>query len=31
VDVNYYYGEAPYLGFDRDDEYIAGFDKGHFV
>jgi hypothetical protein len=31
VQYNYYYGLLPFFGFDRDDDYVAGFDKGHFV
>jgi len=28
---NYYYGTTPFFGFDRQDEYIAGFDTGNWV
>lgn len=31
VQINYFYGDLPYFGFDRDDEYVAGFDLGHWV
>ena len=29
--VNIYTGTLPLLGFDRDDDYIAGFDTGHWT
>lgn len=28
--MNYQFGEMPFFGFDSDNDYIAGFDKGHF-
>jgi hypothetical protein len=28
---NFYYGDIPFFGFDRDDDYVAGFDIGHWV
>jgi len=31
VQINYHYGALPYFGFDRDDEYISGFDIGSFA
>jgi hypothetical protein len=31
VSVNYYHGDLPFFGFDREDEYVAGFDLGHWV
>lgn len=31
VQINYTYGEMPYFGFDREDDYIAGFDTGHWT
>lgn len=29
--MNYHYGTMPYFGFDRDDEYVSGFDVGNFA
>jgi hypothetical protein len=31
VQINYYYGTMPFFGFDRQDDYIAGFDTGNWV
>lgn len=31
VKINYYYGTTPFFGFDRQDDYIAGFDTGNWV
>lgn len=31
VEYNIYYSDLPFFGFDRDDEYIAGFDTGNWV
>jgi hypothetical protein len=28
IQINYEFGEMPFFGFDTDDEFIAGFDKG---
>jgi len=27
----YYYGDLPYFGFDRDDDFVSGYDKGHWA
>ena len=31
VQYNYYYGDLPFFGFDRDDEYVSGFDIGKWT
>jgi hypothetical protein len=31
VDINYFYGDTPFFGFDRQDDIIAGFDTGYWV
>jgi hypothetical protein len=31
VRVNYSYGTTPFFGFDRQDDYIAGFDTGNWI
>jgi hypothetical protein len=30
VEYNFAFGVLPFLGFDRDDAFVAGFDTGHF-
>ena len=29
--INYFFGEAPIFGFDIDNEFIGGFDHGHWI
>ncbi len=31
VQYTYVFGSLPFLGFDRDDAFVSGFDAGHFI